>query len=112
MGAEPLEKTKTGIERRQWHRPVFRGKLEVEWGSSIMDGTVRDTGPRGPFVELTPPLWVGASFHAKRILNPVPMLDCTVVRVEPEIGMAVTFKVLEASGNGQLQSLLVGLPSA
>jgi hypothetical protein len=109
MGSEPLEKTKTGIVRHQWHRRVFRGKLEVERGSSILDGTVQDIGPRGLFVELTPPLWVGESFHAKLILNPVLMLDCTVVRVEPEIGMAVTFKVLEAKDNGQLQSLLVGL---
>ena len=67
--------------------------MEIEWGAAVLTGIVRDIGPRGLFVELTPPLWVGAAFRARLIVNPVLLLDCTVVRVEPGKGIAVVFEV-------------------
>ena len=73
---------------------------------------VRDIGPRGLFVEMAPPLWVGAAFRARLIVNPVLLLDCTVARVEPGRGIAVIFEVAEESGKAQLEALLVSLSPA
>jgi hypothetical protein len=112
MTAQPLEKAIDKTERRQFHRRKFRGKLEMEWGSTVLTGDVVDIGPRGLFVELAPPLWVGATFRARLILNPVLLLDCTVARVEPGKGIAVVFEVAEESGKAQLEALLTSLSPA
>jgi len=62
-------------------------------------------------VELTPPLWIGASFRGRLILNPILLLDCTVARVEPGKGIGVVFEVAEEKGKAQLESLLASLPA-
>ena len=111
MTTPPLEEAAIQTERRQGTRRKFRGSIEIEWGSAVLTGTVRDIGPRGLFVELSPPLWVGATFHARLNLNPVLLLDCTVVRVEPGTGIAVVFDVPEDSGKAQMEGLLVSLPA-
>jgi hypothetical protein len=98
------------IERRQFGRKKFRGKLEIEWGSAILTGTVRDIGPEGLFVELTPPLWLGATFRASLIVNPKLELDCTVRRIEPGVGIAVTFDASGDGGKERLEALLASLP--
>jgi hypothetical protein len=100
------------IERRTWGRRKFDGIIEIEWGSAILKGTVRDIGPAGLFVELIPPLWVGAAFRARLNLNPVLSLDCTVARVEPQKGNAVVFEVPEEGGKAQLEALLTSLAPA
>ena len=86
--------------------------IEIEWGSAVLKGTVRDIGPRGLFVELTPPLWVGAEFRARLNLNPVLSLNCTVARVEPGAGIGVIFEIPEESGKAQLEALLMSLSPA
>jgi hypothetical protein len=60
---------------------------------------------------MTHPLWVGAAFRARLILNPVLLLDCTVGRVEPGMGVAVVFEISEESGKAQMEALLVSLPA-
>jgi hypothetical protein len=112
MTTQPLEDVAAKSERRNFQRRKFRGKLEVEWGSAILTGEVRDIGPRGLFVEMTPPLWVGARFRARLILNPVLPMNCIVARVEPGTGIAVVFEVAEESGKAQLEALLVSLSPA
>jgi hypothetical protein len=97
-------------ERREFHRRAFRAAIEIDWGSTILSGTVRDIGPQGLFIELTPPLWVGATFTARLLLDPALRLDCTVRRVEPEGGIAVRFDVSDESGKRQLENLLATLP--
>jgi hypothetical protein len=111
MTAQPLETVTAKVERRHFLRRKFRGKLEMEWGSAVLSGEVRDIGPRGLFVELAPPLWVGAAFRARLILNPILLLDCTVARVEPGTGIGVVFELAEESGRAQLESLLESLPA-
>jgi PilZ domain len=105
---KPVAKT----ERRHFQRKKFRGTLEMEWGSAILTGEVRDIGPRGLFVELTPPLWLGARFRARLIVDPTLLLDGTVARVEPGKGMGVVFEVAEERGKAQLEALLVSLSPA
>jgi hypothetical protein len=112
MSIGPLEETPDKTERRDFQRRKFRGNLEIEWGSAILKGTVRDIGPRGLFVELLPPLWIGAAFRARLNLNPELWLECTVARVEPGAGIGVTFEVREESGRAQLEALLMSLSPA
>src|SRR5579862_3165168 len=107
MTTQPLEEAPAKSERRQFTRRKFRGSMEIEWGSAVLNGTIRDIAPRGLFVEMVPPLWVGATFHARLNLSPVILLDCTVVRVEPGKGVAVVFEVPEDSGKAQMEVLLV-----
>ena len=112
MTTQPLNELTMKTERRRFLRRKFRGSIEIEWGSAVLRGTVRDIGARGLFVELTPPLWVGAAFRARLNLNPTLSLDCTVVRVEPGTGFAVVFEIPDESGKEQLEALLVSLPPA
>jgi hypothetical protein len=110
MNTEAVAGGFSGSERRQFQRKRLRANLEIEWGSATLNGMVRDIGPQGLFVEIKPPLWVGAAFLARLIVNPVMVLNCTVRRVEPGKGIAVSFEVLEENVKAQLVSLLEALP--
>lgn len=110
MTAQPLEEVVAKTDRRRWQRRKFRGNIEMEWGSTLLRGTVRDIGPRGLFVEMTQPLWVGATFRARLLLDSDLWLNCTVARVEPGSGIAVLFEVAEESAKPQLEMLLANLP--
>ena len=110
MAAEPPVDVSAQIERRQFNRRRLVGTIEIEWGSSTLTGLVRDIGPQGLFVEITPPLWVGATFLARLVVDPPLQLNCTVRRVEPGTGIAVTFELVEESGKAQLEKLLAQLP--
>jgi len=110
MTIQPLEETINQKDRRHWQRRKFLGNIEIEWGSTVLYANVRDIGQQGLFIDLIPPLWLGATFHARLMLNPVLLLDCTVARVDPR-GIAVTFKASAESGNAQLESLLLSLPA-
>lgn len=112
MATQPQEETPAKAERRNSPRKRIQVKIEIEWGAALLTGTVRDICVRGLFVELIPPLWIGATFRARLVVSPVLTLDCTVVRVEPSAGMAVTYEVPEESGKDQLEKILVGLAAA
>jgi PilZ domain len=111
MKTTPLPETPSKPERRHTLRRKFSGKIEIEWGSALLEGIVRDIGPSGLFIELTPPLWLGARFVGRLAVQPPLDLDCTVMRVEPEKGMAVSFSIRQESGKTQLADLLAALPS-
>jgi hypothetical protein len=110
MKTKPVESASVETDRRQSQRKRFLGKIEIEWGSAMLAGTVRDIGPQGLFVEIEPPLWVGARFMARLIVSPVLVLDCVVRRVEPGAGIAVTFDISDDCGRSHLESLLATLP--
>jgi hypothetical protein len=110
MTSEPPVDAPPQTERRQFNRRKLMETLEIEWGSSTLTAMVRDIGPQGLFVELTPPLWVGATFLARLVLDPPLRLNCTVRRVEPGAGIAITFELPEESGKAQLERLLAQLP--
>jgi hypothetical protein len=111
MTTQPMEDAAAKPDRRHWQRKLFRGNIHIEWGSAVLDGIVRDIGPQGLFVELVPPLWLGATFRGRLIVQPTLLLDCIVARVEPGSGFAVKFKVAEENGKAQLESLLLSLPA-
>lgn len=110
MTSEPSVDAPSQAERRQFNRRKLLQSIEIEWGSSTLTGMVRDIGPQGLFVEMTPPLWVGATFFARLVVDPPLGMNCTVRRVEPGTGIAVTFELPEESGKGQLEKLLAQLP--
>ena len=112
MSTQRAEETATRVERRQFMRRRYRASIEIEWGSTVLTGVVRDIGPRGLFVEITPPLWIGATFRARLNLHPALSLDCTVVRVEPGTGVAVTYRVPDGDGGTRMEKLLESLPAA
>ena len=112
MSTQPGEETTAQVERRDHPRKKFPVTIEIEWGAAVLKGTVRDIGMRGLFVEITPPLWIGAAFRARLILNPALFLDCKVVRVEPGAGVAVTYEVPDDGGKAQLEKLLTSLTPA
>ena len=112
MTTQPLPEITVQSERRRSQRKKFRGKLEIEWGSAVLTGEVRDIAPGGLFVEMSPPLWIGAEFRARLLLTPVILLNCTVVCVEPGKGIGVTFEVIEESGKTQMEALLMSLSPA
>jgi hypothetical protein len=60
MPSQPPTSAPAQVERRFHQRRKIRESLEIDWGSSVLQGTVTDIGPKGLFVELTPQLWVGA----------------------------------------------------
>jgi hypothetical protein len=110
MMTEPPVNAHVETERREFNRRKFSGTIEIEWGSTTLTGLVRDVGPKGMFIELSPPLWVGATFFARLVVEPPLQLNCTVRRVEPGTGIAVTFELPEESGKAQLEKLLAQLP--
>jgi hypothetical protein len=110
MTSERHTDASAGPDHREFNRRKFLGTLEIEWGSSILTGVVKDIGPQGLFVELSPPLWVGATFFARLIVDPPLRMSCTVRRVEPGLGIAVTFELPEESGKAELEKLLAQLP--
>jgi len=110
MDMQPLAKSPIQPERRYTQRRKYFGKIEIEWGSATLIGTVRDIGPQGMFIELSPPLWLGATFFARLAIQPVLLLDCRVNRVEPGTGMGISFAFPEESGRAQLEMLLAALP--
>jgi hypothetical protein len=112
MTTQSAEETTARTERRGDSRKKFGGSIEIEWGAAVLNGTVRDIGARGLFIELIPPLWLRAAFRARLIVQPVVLLDCTVVRVDPGAGFAVTYEVLEESGKALLEKLLLSLSAA
>lgn len=94
------EHTQRQLERRWAPRYSFRAELEIEWGSAILRGKTRDISSNGMFIESSDPLWVGAGFKARLALERPVQIDCSVKRVEPGRGMAVT---VTASGEQQQQ---------
>jgi hypothetical protein len=110
MTTQKAVNTPLQADRRKYQRRVYQGTLEIEWGSSVLTGTLRDIGPRGLFVNMDSPLWIGAAFSARLLLEPILTLRCMVRRVEPGVGIGVVFEELTGSGKLQLDKLLDTLP--
>jgi hypothetical protein len=62
MEEQPSGKTIARPERREFHRKKFQGKLEMEWGSSILGGTLRDVGLAAYLSKLRPRFGSGPHF--------------------------------------------------
>jgi hypothetical protein len=97
------------LERRWATRYSFRAELEIEWGSALLRGKTRDISANGMFIESADTLWVGAGFTARLALERPVQMDCSVKRVEPGRGMAVTVTVPEEQHQRRYQDLIASL---
>jgi hypothetical protein len=100
------------LERRWAPRYAFHGELEIEWGSALLRGKIRDISSNGMFIESPDPLWVGAGFSARLVLDRPVRIDCSVKRVEPGRGMGVSVPVAEEPHQQRFQDLLASLSAA
>jgi hypothetical protein len=103
------ESTSRRLERRWAPRYAFRAELEIEWGSALLRGSTRDVSANGMFIESQDTLWVGAGFSARLALQDPVKLDCSVKRVEPGRGMAVSVTVPEQAHQQHYLNLLASL---
>jgi PilZ domain len=104
-----VEHSPRRLERRWATRYSFRAELEIEWGSAILRAKTRDISVSGMFIESNDTLWVGAGFTARLALDHRPVqMDCSVKRVEPGRGMAVTVSV-SGDQHKRFQELIASL---
>lgn len=96
-------------DRRRAQRFQFQAELEIEWGSAVLPGKVRDISANGMFIEATDTLWVGAGFTARLSIERPLKVDCFVKRVEPGRGMGVSVVVPESQNKKRYQQLLQSL---
>jgi len=101
--------TSRRAERRHAPRYPLDAKLEMEWGSETLRGEVRDISAGGMFVSLADPLWLGARFAARLVLDEPLRMECSVRRVEPGRGMGLVFAVHEDESKSRIASLLGSL---
>jgi hypothetical protein len=80
--------------------------VEFEWGSAILRARVTDISRRGMFLRIRDPLWVGASFRARLLLDDPLTVDVVVRRVLPMEGMGVDFLEMSPETQQQLELLL------
>src|ERR1700730_3473395 len=97
------------LERRWAPRYSFRAELEIEWGSALLRAKTRDISASGMFIESSDTLWVGAGFTARLALDRPVKLDCSVKRVEPGRGMAVTVTAPGEQHHQRYQDLIGSL---
>ena len=97
------------LERRWAPRYSFSAELEIEWGSAVLRGKTRDVSANGMFIESADTLWVGAGFIARLALDHPVKMDCSVKRVEPGLGMAVTVAVSGEPHQQRYQDLIDSL---
>lgn len=101
-----VDQTTRYLERRRAPRFVCQVDLEMEWGSALLRGRICDLSASGAFIESSDPLWVGAGFRARIVLDDPLHVDCFVRRVEPGRGMGVTLTVPQPEFKQRFQEFL------
>lgn len=92
------DRTNQPLRQTEWRRAPRFGcntQLEMEWGSALLHGRIRDVSSSGMYIEVADPLWIGAGFRARLFLEEPVHVDCFVRRVEPGRGMGVSVALPE-----------------
>lgn len=95
-GHEHKDQALRRTERRRVPRFGCDARLEMEWGSALLPGRIRDVGSSGGHIEVADPMWVGVGFRARQFLEKLVQVSCFVVHVEPGRGMGVSVALPEA----------------
>ena len=95
------------VERRRSPRHLLKADVEIEWGSTTLQASVNAIGGTGMFIESNNPLWVGAEFRARVLLEQPLEVNCVVRRVVSVVGMGVEFVGLTEEARARVESLLV-----
>lgn len=93
------------VERRRSPRHPFRADVEIEWGSTTLRASINEIGGTGMFIESNDPLWVGAEFRARMLLELQLEVNCVVRRVVPGVGMGVEFVGLTEEARARVEKL-------
>ncbi len=96
-------------ERRKYHRYIFRAYVEIEWGSQVLRVPISEISLGGMFIATSDPLWVGAEFAVRLLLEDPLHLYCVVRQVVPGRGMGVEFLDLADASRAKLEKLLGAL---
>ncbi len=110
--AENVGEAFSGVERRWAPRYPFDAPVEIEWGSSIIKGQVRDISRTGMFIAPAESLWIGARFTARIVLEAPIAVECTVKRVEPGRGIGVQMDVTMVASRAIFDELIARLETA
>jgi len=106
MESTPAQPADAQNERRRAPRYPFDGGLEIDWGSTTIQGKVLELSADGMFIETHDPLWVGARFSSRLFLEPPLAVDCVVRRVVPGRGMGLSFTLNKEEDRLRLTDLL------
>ncbi len=109
MESTPARPADAQHERRRAPRYSFDGGLEIDWGSTTIQGKVLELSAGGMFIETHDPLWVGARFSSRLFLEPPLAVDCVVRRVVPGHGMGLSFTLNKEEDRLRLTDLLEAL---
>jgi hypothetical protein len=93
-------------ERRRAPRYTCAVDLEMEWGSALLRGRIRNISASGMFIESADPLWIGAGFSARIAAARSIRVNCSVRRIEPGKGMGVAVTVPESGSHEDFQAFL------
>jgi hypothetical protein len=94
------------IERRKSLRYKFEGAIAINWGGTVLSGRVREIDSRGMFVEISNPLWIGATFYSQLMADTPILLDCVVRWIEPGRGMGLSFVPPSEEGRKRFAALI------
>jgi hypothetical protein len=106
---EPFAQFINHLDRRLAPRYRYQASLEIEWGSARLRARTRDISAGGMFIEAEDVLWVGAAFRACLATERPCWLECSVKRIEPQLGMGVAVELREDQSQRHYQDLLTKL---
>src|SRR5258708_22866768 len=96
------------MDRRWAPRYDCRLNLDIEWGSAVLQASTLNVSTNGMFIASIDPLWIGAGFAANLHLDRTVPVNCSVKRVEPGRGVAVSVSFAEEQQE-TYQQLIAGL---
>ncbi len=96
-------------EQRKYPRYIFRVDVEIEWGSQVLRVPISEISLGGMFIATSDPLWVGAEFAVRLLLEDPLRLHCVVRQIVPGRGMGVEFLDLTDPLRTGLERLLEAL---
>lgn len=92
-----------GTERRTAQRLKVQLRVEMEWGSEVLQGMATAFSAAGMFVAMDNPLWMGAECSARVHLPGGPVkVNLVVSHVHPGTGVGVTFVDMPPDSQQQL----------
>lgn len=96
-------------ERRRYPRYGFQSDVEIVTGSEVRKAFLTDLSMCGTFIVTDAPLWVGAAFSLRVLLNPPLELEGIVRRSLPGKGIGVEFRGVPEAARARLERMLAGL---
>jgi PilZ domain len=99
-----------GVEirgRRAATRNRFYAEIELDWGSKVVIGRVRDLSREGMFIEMDEWPAIGRHFSARLNLGTPLPIQCVVQRIALCQGIGVTFTLADGEDSRQRLNALL-----